>query len=346
MSTPKPANDPAILMYQTDDKQTSLQVRLEGETVWLTQADMADLFQTTPQNITLHLKSIYEEGELLSDGTCKDYLQVRQEGSRNVERSLRHYNLDVIISVGYRVRSHRGTQFRMWATQRLREYLVKGFALDDARLKEGGTKNDYFDELLERVRAIRTSEKNFWRKITDIYATSIDYDEHSKITRDFFASVQNKFHYAIHGHTAAEVVVERVSADKPNLGMTTWKNAPDGPIRKADVCVAKNYLTDDELKQLNLIVDQYLSFAELQAQQKKPMHMADWVRKLNGFLTLNERSILKDSGKVSHALAEDLANKQFEKFEAKRRAFEAANPVSDFDRAVKQIEGKVRNTAP
>jgi hypothetical protein len=241
--------------------------------------------------------------------------------------------------VGYRVKSHRGTQFRIWATQRLREFIIKGFTLDDKRLMDGG-KESYFDELLERIRAIRSSERMFYQKITDIYSTSADYDENAQITRTFFASVQNKFHFAIHGHTAAELIVERISADKPNLGLSTWKNAPGGPIRKSDVTVAKNYLHEDELKQLNLIVDQYLSFAELQAQQRKPMQMADWSSKLNDFLKLNDREILNDAGKISHQLAEQLAHTQFEKFDANRRTFEAQNPVSDFDKVVKRLKNQ------
>jgi hypothetical protein len=257
---PEPSRSPSdILLYQTEDKKTKIEVRLEGETVWLNQSQMAELFQTSKQNISLHIRNIFEEGELREESVVKEYLTTAADGKRY---STLHYNLDVIISVGYRVKSHRGTQFRIWATQRLREYLVKGFALDDQRL-----------------------ERMFYQKVTDIYATSIDYDEHAEITRTFFASVQNKFHYAIHKHTAAELILERANAEKPNMGLTTWKNAPDGPIRKSDVTIAKNFLTEPELKQLNLIVDQYLSFAELQAQQRKPMHMADWARKLNDFLT-------------------------------------------------------------
>lgn len=331
----QPGSYSEILLYQTEDKKTQIEVRLEGETVWLNQAQMAELFQTTKQNISLHIRNVFDERELREDSVVKEYLTTAADGKRY---STLHYNLDVIISVGYRVKSVRGTQFRIWATQRLREYLVKGFALDDKRLMEGGAQNRYFDELLERVRAIRASERMFYQKVTDIYATSIDYDENAEITRTFFATVQNKFHYAIHKHTAAELIIERASADKPNMGLTTWKNAPDGPIRKSDVAVAKNYLAEPELRQLNLIVDQYLSFAELQAQQRKPMHMADWVRKLNDFLTLNDRDILKDAGKVSHELAKELAEKQFDLFDAKRRQLEAQNPVSDFDKQVKRLE--------
>jgi hypothetical protein len=326
-----------FLLYQTQDKRTQIDVRLEGETVWLTQKQMAELFQTTIPNVNIHLHNIFEEQELQEDSVVKDYLITAADGKRY---ETKHYNLDVIISLGYRVKSHRGTQFRIWATQRLREYLVKGFTLDDQRLAEGGERSRYFDELLERVRAIRASERMFWQKVTDIYATSIDYDLNAPATREFFATVQNKFHFGIHGHTAAEIIVERASAEKPNMGLTTWKNAPDGPIRKTDVSIAKNYLQEEEMRQLNLIVDQYLSFAELQARQKKPMHMADWVRKLHDFLTLNDRAILQDAGRVTHELAKELSEQQFDKFEETRRAFEANNPVSDFDKEVRGLEDR------
>jgi hypothetical protein len=327
-----------IIIYQTQDKRTQIEVRLEDETVWLNQNQMAELFQTTKQNVSLHIANVFEEAELEPHRTVKEYLTVQSEGGRSVTRKVSHYNLDVIISVGYRVKSHRGTQFRIWATQRLREYIVKGFALDDERLKEGGTKNEYFDELLERVRAIRTSERNFYRKIIGIYATSIDYDENAQITRDFFSSVQNKFHYAITGRTAAEIITERASAEKTNLGLTSWKAGPRGPIRKTDVEVAKNYYTQEELRSLNLIVDQYLSFAELQAQQRKPMYMKDWAKKLHDFLTLNDRNILKDLGKVSHELAMDLAHEEFDKYQQRQRQLESQQPLSDFDQAIKRIE--------
>lgn len=335
---PEPAGSSSeIILYQTEDRRTQIDVRLEGETVWLNQSQMAELFESTKQNISLHIRNIFEEGELRQESVVKEYLTTPADGKRY---TVAHYNLDVIISVGYRVRSHRGTQFRIWATQRLREYLVKGFTLDDQRLMQGGEASRYFDELLERVRAIRASERMFWQKVTDIYATSVDYDVNAPVTREFFATVQNKFHFAIHGHTAAEVIVERADAGKRNMGLTTWKNAPGGPIRRTDVSIAKNYLDETEMKQLNLIVDQYLSFAELQAQQKKTMMMREWVKKLHDFLTLNDRQILTDAGKVSHELAKELAELQFDKFDAKRRAFEAANPVSDFDKQVKAIEQK------
>jgi hypothetical protein len=328
-------HDPEILIYKAEDGQTTIDVRLAGETVWLNQKQMAELFQTTVANINIHIRNVFEEKELSEEGTIKEYLIVQQEGQRTVSRKVAHYNLDVIISVGYRVKSLRGTQFRIWATQRLREYLIKGFALDDVRLAKGRT--DYFEELLARVRAIRASERMFWQKVTDIYATSIDYDLNAEATRDFFASIQNKFHYAIHGHTAAEIIARRADAEKPDMGLSTWKNAPAGAIRRSDVSIAKNYLTEEELKQLNLIVDQYLSFAELQAQRRKPMHMQDWVKKLHDFLALNDREIFRDAGKVTHDLAKQLAEQQFEQFE-QRRAIERRSMPSDFDRQIKRIE--------
>jgi hypothetical protein len=242
-----------IILYQSEDGQTKIDVRLENDTVWLNQMQMAELFQTTKQNISLHINNIFHEGELTQESVVKEYLTTAQDGKNYLTK---FYNLDVIISTGYRVKSNRGTQFRIWATQRLREYLIKGFVLDDERLKEA--RNDYFDELLERVRDIRTSEKIFYRKVTDIYATSIDYDPGSEMTQKFFAAVQNKFHYAIHGHTASELIAERADSHKLNMGLTSWKGAK---IRKSDVTIAKNYLSENEIKQLNHIVYQYLSFA-------------------------------------------------------------------------------------
>jgi hypothetical protein len=337
LSGPTPASE--FLLFQTEDGRTAIQVRLENESLWLTQAQMAELFQTTPQNMTLHIQSIYEEGELAPDATCKDYLQVRPEGGRQVQRLLKHYNLEMVIAVGYRVRSHRGTQFRQWATERLREYLVKGFVLDDDRLKAGrGLGADYFDELLERIRAIRASERRFYQKITDIYSTSVDYDRNDATTRDFFATVQNKLHWAIHGHTAAEVIAARADGAKPNMGLTTWKNAPDGPIRRPDSEVAKNYLTREEISDLNLLVDQYLSFAESQARRRIPMTMAEWQTKLNGFVELNGRDVLTHAGKISAETAKDLANREYDKFDAERRRIETTEPTSDFDKFVEQVK--------
>jgi hypothetical protein len=268
-----------LIIYKTDDGKTHLQVRMDQETAWLTQNQMAELFQTTKQNVSLHVNNVFTEGELDRTATVKEYLTVQQEGKRQVSRSVEYFNLDVIISVGYRVKSHRGTQLRIWATQRLREYIVKGFALDDERLKQVGGGN-YFDELLARIRDIRSSEKVFWRKVLDIYATSIDYEPNVEMSQKFFATVQNKMHWAAHGHTAAEIVAQRADASKPNMGLTGW--AGDKP-RKSDVVVAKNYLNQEELEALNRIVTAYLEFAELQAQNRKPMYMRDWILKLEIF---------------------------------------------------------------
>ncbi len=309
---PAPASEPSgeILLYQTEDGSTRIDVRIEGDTVWLSQRDMAELFQTTPQNITQHIAAIFEERELVEAATCKDFLQVQTEGKRQVRRALKLYNLDVIISVGYRVKSQRGTQFRIWATQRLREYLVKGFTLDDKRLKQAGGGN-YFEELLARIRDIRSSERVFWRKVLDIYATSIDYDPSADASQLFFKTVQNKIHWAAHGHTAAEIVHRRADASQPNMGLTTW--AADKP-RKTDVGIAKNYLNENEIKALNLIVSAYLDFAELQAMNRKPMYMADWVSKLDDFLRLSDRDILTHAGKISHEDAVIKAEAEFERF--------------------------------
>jgi hypothetical protein len=322
-----------ILIYQSPDGKTRIDVALADESVWLSQAQMAELFQTTKQNISLHIKNIFEEKELEEEATVKQNLTVQREGNRDVQRAIEIYNLDVIISVGYRVRSHRGTQFRIWATQRLREYIVKGFALDDERLKEGGRRNDYFDELIQRVREIRTSEKNFYRKITDIYSTSYDYDVDAEISHTFFATAQNKFHWAIHGHTAAELIAERADARKPNMGLTHWKG--ERP-RKGDVTVAKNYLTEEELGMLNLIVDQYLSFAEFQARQRKPMHMSDWVKKLDDFLRLNERDILTNAGRISARLCEEIAYREYEKYWDGQQQIEKGSPVVTLEESVQK----------
>jgi hypothetical protein len=324
-----------LLIYS--DGALNLQVRLDGQTVWLTQAQIAQLYQTTSQNITLHIQGIYDENELSEAATCNEYLQVRQEGSRQVQRALKHYSLDMILAIGYRVRSPRGTLFRQWATTRLRELLVKGFTMDDERIKAGRTLGaDYFDELLARIRDIRSSERLFYQKITDIYATSIDYDANTEITQLFFRTVQSKMHWAAHGHTAAEFVRHRAEADQPNMGLTNWKNSPAGPVRKGDVAIAKNYLTKDEIEALNLIVSAYLDFAELQARSHKPMHMADWVAKLDDFIRLTERDILNHAGNISHREAEDHAHAQYELYERQRRELEAAN-TSDFYDAAKRI---------
>jgi len=325
-----------LLIYR--DGALNLQVRLDGQTVWLTQAAMAELYQTTPQNITLHVKAVYEEAELEESATCKEYLQVRAEGTRQVQRMLKHYSLDVILAVGYRVRSPSGTTFRQWATSRLRELLVKGFTLDDERIKAGRTIGaEYFDELLARIRDIRASERLFYQKITDIYATGIDYDPSAEMTERFFQTVQNKMHWAAHGHTAAEIVAQRADAAKPNMGLTTWRNAPSGPIRRGDVTIAKNYLARGEMEALNLIVSAYLDFAELQARSHRPMHMRDWIAKLDDFLNLSEREILAHAGKISHEIAEAHAHAQFVLYEQERQALDAQRDSSDFDRAAKRL---------
>jgi len=326
-----------IVIYR--DVATRLQVRVEGRTVWLSQRLMADLYQVSVKTVNEHLVNIYSEGELSREATIRSFRIVQREGGRDVARSIDHYSLDAILAVGYRVRSARGTVFRQWATAQLRDLLVKGFVLDDERLKEGRTLGeDYFDELLERIRDIRASERMFYQKITDIYATSIDYDPTHPISQTFFATVQNKLHWAIHGRTAAEIIKQRADASEPHMGLTTWKNAPHGPIRKADVTIAKNYLAEDEIRELNRIVTMYLDYAEDQARRRKPMHMADWVARLDAFLEFNERNILTHAGKVSHQLAEEHAHAEFEKYEAERRRLEATQPTSDFDKAVEKVK--------
>ncbi|MBO9200605.1 MULTISPECIES: virulence RhuM family protein [Niastella] len=321
-------NNSEFLIYQTPNGNTKVDVRVEDETVWLSQQQMTELFQTTKQNISLHIKNIYDEGELVEEGTVKEYLTVQNEGNREVKRNLQYYNLDVIISVGYRVKSHVGTHFRIWATQRLKEYIIKGFALDDERLKQA--RNNYFDELLARIRDIRTSERVFYRKVCDIFSTSIDYDSSTPQAKEFFATVQNKFHWAIHAHTAAELIMQRADAGKPNMGLTYW---PGEQIKKDDVTVAKNYLNANELERLNRIVNQYLEFAELQAIDRKPMHMSEWQLKLHGFLTLNDREILLHKGTVSHDQAEKHALEQYQQY----KKMIVDNTVDELDKAIKKL---------
>src|ERR1019366_4240829 len=284
----KPKSNSEIVLYQAADGKTRLEVQFQGETAWLTQAQMAELFQTTKQNVSLHIQNIFEEGELTTAATHKEFLSVRREGSRDVQRRLDYYNLDAIISVGYRVKSRVATQFRIWATQRLREYIVKGFTMDDERLKQRGGGN-YFEELLARIRDIRSSEKVFWRKVLEIYATSIDYDPSAEASQQFFATVQNKMHWAAHGQTAAEVVHARVDAAKPQVGMTNWVGTKPS---KAEAVIAKNYLSPGELDVLNRIVTAYLELAELQALNRRPMSMRDWIAKLDDFLRLSGRDLL------------------------------------------------------
>ncbi len=304
------ATDNQILLYETADGETRLEVLYQDESVWLSQRDMAELLQVTPQNIGLHISNIYETGELQADPTRKYFFQVRREGTRNVSRNVMHYNLDMIISVGYRVNSYRGTQFRIWATRRLREFIVKGFVMDDDRLAHDGS--NYFDELEQRIRNIRSSEYNFYRKVLDVFATSIDYQSRNPAAKTFFATVQNKFHYAIHGHTAAELILERAGSDKLNMGLTTWKR---DTMTVKDAFVAKNYLEALELKRLNLLVEQFLSFAELQVVDQRPMYMADWVKKLNQFISeLNEMPLLQNAGKVSRDAMKARVRQEFEAY--------------------------------
>ncbi len=327
-------NNSQIIIYQTESGETKLDVRFQDETVWLTQKLMAELFQTTSQNITIHLKNIFEEGELDENSTCKDFLQVQKEGSREVKRKQKFYNLDAIISVGYRIKSHVATRFRQWATQHIREFIVKGFVLDDERLKNPDLPFDYFEELERRIQDIRTSEKRFYRKITDIYATSVDYDPTLNISIDFFKTVQNKLHWAITGKTASEIITERADSSKENMGLTTWRG---DKIRKSDVSIAKNYLEEEELTSLNNLVEQYLIFAQGQAIRRIPMYMEDWIIKLNGFLTLNDREILNNAGSISHELAKENAVREYKKFKETQQKM---IPESDFDKVIKKIETK------
>ena len=330
-----------IVIYQTDGGQTKIEVRLEGETLWLSQAGLAELYQTTKQNISLHIKNIYEEDELKSPATVKEYLTVQTEGGRQISRQVKHYNLDMIISVGYRIKSHIATHFRQWATQQLREYIVKGFVLNDERLKNPDHPFDYFDELLRRIQDIRTSERRFYQKITDIYATSADYDPTSETSIAFFKTVQNKMHWAITGMTAAEIIDDRADASKPNMGLTSWRGEK---VRKGDVVIAKNYLKADELSALNNLVEQYLVFAEGQAMRRVKMYMKGWVAKLNGFLSLNDRDILKDAGQISHDMAKKLAETQYDKFNKKRIEW-TDKQDGDFDKTVKMIEAEQKKVS-
>jgi hypothetical protein len=305
-----PINNSEILMYQTEDGQTRIGVRMEDETVWLSQAQMVELFQTSKQNVSLHIKNIFLEAELIENSVVKEYLTTATDGKNY---KTKFYNLDVIISVGYRVKSHRGTQFRIWATRRLKEYIIKGFAMNDELLKKAGGGN-YFDELLERIRDIRSSEKVFWRKVLEIYATSIDYDPRTEISKRFFQTIQKKMHWAAHGHTAAEIIALRADADKPYMGLTSFSGAKP---QKSDVSVAKNYLTRDEIEILNLIVSSYLDFAEMQAKRRKPMYMDDWLAKLDDFLRISEHEILTHSGRLSHEDALRKAAQEYEKYREK-----------------------------
>ncbi len=319
-------NQNKVIIYKTTDGKVELDVKLENETVWLTQSQLSELFQKDVRTISDHIQSVYEDGELPKESTIRNFRIVQKEGNRTVTRDVNHYNLDVVISVGYRVKSSQAIQFRVWATEKIKEFIVKGFVMDDSRLS--GTKANYFDELTDRVRSIRTSERNFWLKVTDVFATSIDYDSKSDISKMFFANVQNMFHYAIHGHTAAELIWERVDAHKVNMGLATWTG---DKITKTDVQTAKNYLTELELRKLNLLVEQYLSFAELQSIEQRPMYMRDWFEKLKGFFILNDKPILMNLGKVKAEMSKKKAIDEYQKYEKERQEKLNKANESDFD---------------
>ncbi len=328
--TSPPAGE--VLIYPTEDGRTRVECRFEGETLWLTQAQMATLFQVTVPTINEHLKSVFEERELKAERTIRSFRIVRLEGAREVARDLEHYALDAVLAVGFRVRSPRGTAFRQWATEQLREYVVKGFVMDDVRLKQGGG-GVYFEELLARIRDIRSSEKMFYRKVLDIYATSIDYDSQAQASQQFFATVQNKMHWAVHGQTAAEVVYRRSDAAKPMMGMTSTSGTR---VRKQDAGIAKNYLVANELDALNRIVTAYLEFAELQAVRRRPMTMQDWITRLDDFLRLSDFEILSHAGQVSHQMAVEKAEAEFEKFREQQAALPSRGE-RDFEAAIKAL---------
>ncbi len=329
-------NTGKILIYQNEKGDTKIDVYFEEDTIWMTQRSMAELYQVTPQNITLHIKHIYQDGELDPAATCKQYLQVQTEGARKIRRNTKLYNLDMILAVGYRVRSNVGMHFRRWASGILSEYMKKGFVLNDDRLrnpKEFGA--DYFDELLERIRDIRASEKRVYQKVKDIFALSVDYDSKSLIAQNFFKSVQNKLEYAATGHTAPEIIAARADASKDNMGLTNFKGAK---VRRSDVTVAKNYMTHEEISTLNLIVNMYLDYAELQAKGRHPMHMADWENKLGDFLRFNGRDVLENFGTVKREVAEKLALTQYEQYDAHRRKLEAQDDVDELTADVKRLK--------
>lgn len=329
-------NSSDIILYSSPEGNIRVEVVYSGETFWLTQKRMAELFGVEVPAVSKHLANIFDTGELTKDATISILETVQQEGNRNVTRKMEFYNLDAIIAVGYRVNSHQATQFRIWATKTLREFIIKGFVLDDERLKQGQRfGRDYFDELLERIREIRASERRFYQKITDIYEQcSIDYNKDAEITQTFFKTVQNKLHWAITGKTAAQIIAERAQSSERNMGLQTWKNAPAGKIMKTDVSIAKNYLIEKEIKELERVVTMYLDYAENQAARQIPMKMSDWVQKLDAFLQFNEYKILKDAGKVSHEVAKKLAEKEYERF----RIIQDKNFESDFDKEVKKLK--------
>ena len=341
MSVPEPTPQSSLILYQTEDGQTRVQCRFEDESIWLTQALLAQLFDKDVRTINEHLVNIFEEGELSREATIRKFRIVRAEGVRQVAREVEHYNLDAILAVGFRVRSHRGTQFRQWATARLHEYLVKGFTMDDERLKNppGEGQTDYFDEQLARIRDIRSSERRFYQKVLDIYATSADYTADTELSQQFFATVQNKMHWAAHGHTAAEVIAERADAAKPFMGLQTTR--PGGLIRKADVSVAKNYLAADELEVLNRTVTLYIEFAELQAMNRRVMTMRDWITKLDDFLKLSDHELLNHAGTVS---AEDAkAKAELEYTHYRKLADALPRPVdADFESVITRLEASAK----
>jgi hypothetical protein len=333
-------NEGELILYQTQEGTVRIEVLYESETFWLNQKKIAELFGVDIRTVSYHLKEIYDSGELSREATLQKIWRVQTEGNRKVNRELEFYNLDAIISVGYRVNSAQATKFRIWATRTLREFVVKGFVLDDERLKLNKRfGKDYFDELLERIREIRASERRFYLKITDIYEQcSIDYDGNAEVTKTFFKTVQNKLHWAVTGKTVAEIIAERADAEKPSMGLTTWKNAPHGKIHKSDVSIAKNYLIEKEIKELERIVAMYLDYAENQASRQIPMRMADWAAKLDAFLQFNEYDVLTNAGSVSAEVAKRLAEEQYATFRVKQdRAFE-----SDFEKEIKRIEGLKR----
>lgn len=337
MTKKKKLPDNQIAFYQTPDGSVNIEVMYSNENIWLSQKRMAELFDCTVDNISLHLKNIYAEKELDESATAEDFSVVQKEGNREVSRKITFYSLEAIIAVGYRVNSERGTQFRQWAISILQQYIHKGFAIDSDRFKYGSRFSArYFDELLEEIREIRASERMAYQKITDIYATSIDYSAKAEDTKQFFAAVQNKLHFAITGQTAAEIIAKRADSARPNMGLTSWRKSPVGKILPSDVVVAKNYLNKSELDHLNRIVTMYLDFAELQAVRNIPMYMKDWIEKLDAFLKFSEHEILTNTGKVSHEVAVALAQKQLEKF----RIEQDKNYISDFDKEIKRITGK------
>ncbi len=334
-----------FILYTTEDGKTRVECRFEDETIWLSQALMAQLFETTPQNVTLHLKTLYEDRELIEAATCKDYLQVRREGARTVRRRVKHYNLEAILAVGFRVRSSRGTQFRRWANTRLREYLVKGFVMDDERLKNPPVPGasgvpDYFDELLERIRDIRASERRMYLRVKDIFTLSADYEPSSADTTQFFQVIQNKLHFAATGQTAAELIHNRADASQPNMGLTVWKGEI---VRKTDVTVAKNYLNEGEIDELNRIVVMWLDYAEDQARRRKQVFLHDWQDKLDQFLTFNERDILPNAGRVSKQRADDRARAEYDLFAERRREAREQAGAAETIKALEDLSKRDRS---